>query len=405
MLQYVHEGHQGKERCLLRARNTVFWPKITYDIQELIERCIICQEHGKSQSIIATTQELPPFPWHTLVTDIFYWKRMDFLIATDVFSKYFLVRKLANSSSAAVCAEIATIVTELVLPHIIRSDNGPCYNSKEFQQLLQCYNITHHTSSPHHPRSNGFVERMVGVAKKLMDKAESEGKPWISGLYDYRVTPQSGSITSPLQLITQHTPREKDLPQLPSTLGAQEMYETHPELIRRQQHKLEKNYIELTPSMAVWVQHRQNTSWEPATVVSQSSSNSYWIMQENGTDQPTVYRRTRTMLKIRCTNIRQTRHNYSQSTESQKAKFQTPSTSNEARNYVEHNSVEKISQDLVHMMKPDTASASLFSESEEREEIAEAFLHLQTFLHLHLHLHPNWRESRNSPTLQDQERQ
>ena len=96
MLQYIHEGHQGKERYLLRARNTVFWPKIMYDIQELIERCIICQEHGKSQSIIGTTQELPPMPWHTLATDIFYWKRMDFLIVTDVFSKYFLVRKFGQ---------------------------------------------------------------------------------------------------------------------------------------------------------------------------------------------------------------------------------------------------------------------------------------------------------------------
>ena len=38
MLQYIHEGHQGKERCLLQARNTVFWPKMTYDVQELIER-------------------------------------------------------------------------------------------------------------------------------------------------------------------------------------------------------------------------------------------------------------------------------------------------------------------------------------------------------------------------------
>ena len=296
---------------------------------------------------------------------------MDFLIVTDGFSKYFLVRKLANSLSAAVCAEIATIVTELGLPYIIRSDNIPCYNSKEFQQLLQHYNMTHHTSSPHHPRSNGFVERMVGVAKKLMDKAGSEGKPWISGLYEYRVTPQSGSIASPLQLITQCTPREKDLPQLPSTLGAQEMYEIHQELIRKQQNKPEKNYIELTPGMAVWVQYRQNTSWEPATVMSQCNSNSNWIMQEKGTDQPRVYRRTRTMLKIRCTNVRQTRHKYSQLTESEKAKFQTPSTSNEVRNYVKHNSVENISQDLVHPTKSDTASASLISESEEREEIAE----------------------------------
>ena len=145
MLQYIHEGHQGKERCLLRARNTVFWPKITYDIQELIERCIICQEHGKSQSMIGTTQELPPFPWHTLATDIFYWKRMDFLIVTDVFSKYFLVRKLANSTSAAVCAGIATVVTELGLPHIIRSDNGSCYNSKGIPAAFTM--LQHHT--PH----------------------------------------------------------------------------------------------------------------------------------------------------------------------------------------------------------------------------------------------------------------
>ena len=52
-----------------------------------------------------------------------------------------------------------------------------------------------------------------------MDKAGREGKLWISGLYEYRVTPQSGSIALPIQLITQCTSREKDLSQLPSTLG------------------------------------------------------------------------------------------------------------------------------------------------------------------------------------------
>ena len=378
MLQYIYEGHQGKERCLLWARNTVFWSKMTYDVQELIERCIICQEHGRSQPIIGTTQELPPFLWHTLATVIFYWKRMDFLIVADVFSKYFLVRKLTNSTSAAVCAELATIVTELGLPHIIRSDNGPCYNSKEFQQFLQCY-ITHHTSNPHHPRSNGFVERMVGVPKKLMDKAGKEGKPWISGLYEYRVTPQSGSIASPLQLITQRTPREKDLPQLLSTLGTQEMYQNQQELIRRQQNKLEKSYIELTPGTLVWVQHRQNTTWEPATVVSQCTTNSYWIMQENGTEHPKVYRGTRSMLKIRSTptEVEQTGYRNSQSNELEKADIHTPAIPNMVRNCVQENSLENISPDLVQTTVPtsDTypqaSAASFDSKSEEREEIAD----------------------------------
>ena len=112
-----------------------------------------------------------------------------------------------------------------------------------------------------------------------MDKAGKEGKPWISGLYDYRVTPQSGSIASPLQLLTQHTPREKNPPQLPSTLGTQEMYQTQQELIKRQGNKPEKSYIKLTPGTPVWVQHRQNATWEKATVINQCAPNSYWIMQ------------------------------------------------------------------------------------------------------------------------------
>ena len=107
--------------------------------------------------------------------------------------------------------------------------------------------------------------------------------------------------------------------------------------------------------------------------MSQSSSNSYWIMQENGTDQPRVYRRTRSMLKIRCTDVRQTRHNYSQLTEIEKGTFQTPFTYTDERNFVKHNPVKKISDDLVHLTKSGTSSvsASILSESEEREEITE----------------------------------
>ena len=57
--------------------------------------------------------------------------------------------------------------------------------------------------------SNGFVERMVGVAKELMDKAGKEGKPWISGLYDYRVTPVRQYCMTIAISDTVHTKGEK----------------------------------------------------------------------------------------------------------------------------------------------------------------------------------------------------
>ena len=182
-----------------------------------------------------------------------------------------------------------------------------------------------------------------------------------------------------MQLITQCTPRKKDLPQLPSTLGAQEMYQTQQELIKRQQNKPEKSYIELTPGTPVWVQHRQNTTWEPATVLSQCTTNSYWIMQENGTEQPKVYRRTRSMLKIRSTltEVEQTGYRNSQLTESEKAEFHTPAIPSMVRNCGEENSLENISADPVQITLPtlntypQASAAPYDSKSEERGEIAD----------------------------------
>ena len=77
------------------------------------------------------------------------------------------------------------------------------------------------------------------------------------------------------------------------------------------------------------------------------------------------------MLKIRCTNIRQPGYDYSQLTENQKSKFQTPYISNEERNFIEHKSVNKIPSDLVSQTKLHTSSVSDSIFSEEREEIAE----------------------------------
>ena len=87
MLQYIHEGYQSKEKYLLHAKDTVFWPGLTYDTQELVEKCSICQECGNSQLIIGRHQDVLPFPWHTFAKDLFYYNRMDFLVVPYVYSR------------------------------------------------------------------------------------------------------------------------------------------------------------------------------------------------------------------------------------------------------------------------------------------------------------------------------
>ena len=102
-------------------------------------------------------------------------------------------------------------------------------------------------------------------------------------------------------------------------------------------------------------------------------------MQENGTEQPKVYRRTRSMLKIRSipTEVEQTGYRNSQLTELEKAEFHTPAIPNMVRDCVQENSLENISADPVQMTLPipDTypqaSAASFDSISEEREEITD----------------------------------
>ena len=226
---------------------------------------------------------------------------MNFLIVADVFSKYIIVRKLPNSTSTDVCTELPMIVTELGLPHIIGSDNDPCYNSKEFQQFLQCYNIIHQTSSPNHPR---------------------EGN------------------------------------------------------------KPERSYIKLAQGTPVWIQHRQNATWEPATVINQCALNSYWVMQEYGTEQPKVYRHTRTMLKIRCTPTegKQTGQMKEWMTESRSESI-IPAIRNTIRDSVYKNFQQNTSSDTVQLPLPrlDFPQAP-FESSEDREETAESLCTDETAL-------------------------
>ena len=37
MLEQIHGGHQGIEKCMLKAKESVFWPGISNDIREAVE--------------------------------------------------------------------------------------------------------------------------------------------------------------------------------------------------------------------------------------------------------------------------------------------------------------------------------------------------------------------------------
>ena len=203
MLDLIHKGHQGIKKCLLHSRESLFWPGITNKMCQTVNKCPICQSTSTAQrKLPSVPSEIPPHAWHTLGTNLFYWKNSDYLVLGNHFSKYLIIRKLPSSTGTAVCKEILNIITELGKPYIIRSDNGPCYTSMKFKELMKHLQIQHITSSPHFPQSNGFAKAMVKIAKKLIDHSMLQGKQWNLGLMEYRCTPITAKIPSPLEILT-----------------------------------------------------------------------------------------------------------------------------------------------------------------------------------------------------------
>ena len=52
VLEQIHDVHFGIEKCMLKARESVFWPGISNDICETVEKCGICQASSKAAKLV-----------------------------------------------------------------------------------------------------------------------------------------------------------------------------------------------------------------------------------------------------------------------------------------------------------------------------------------------------------------
>ena len=99
--------------------------------------------------------------WHTLTSDLIYPKKHNYIIVEYYFSKYPVVRKMPNITSAALVHAMSEIFTEWETLHTIKTDNGTQYIFKEFLEFLASHRVRLITSSPHNSQSNSLAEVYV----------------------------------------------------------------------------------------------------------------------------------------------------------------------------------------------------------------------------------------------------
>ena len=183
----THEGHQGVTRCQARAQSCVYWPGISRKIEDYISTCLPCQTNQPRQK--KETMEpidTPSIPWHTISADLFTHQNNKYLLIADYHSKYPIAEKLNDMSSQAVTHLMDKIIGLFGVPNTIITDNGPQFIGQSFQKMIKQRHINHITSSPHYPRSHGFIERMVRTVKCLIKKSPNDTN---TALLNYMATP------------------------------------------------------------------------------------------------------------------------------------------------------------------------------------------------------------------------
>ena len=86
--------------------------------------------------------------------------------------------------------------------------------------MMKEYGVSHITSSPHYPQSNGLAEKNVQMVNNLFHKAKEEGKDMYKCLMIYHNTPLSSNLQSPMQILQNRSARS-DLPM--SSVARQEL--------------------------------------------------------------------------------------------------------------------------------------------------------------------------------------
>ena len=212
-LRKLHNGHQGIERCRLRARSAVWWPGISQDIDHFIKSCPDCCRNTQPNKEPLLSTPLPDYPWQKAATDLFILQGDTYLILVDYYSRFPEVIQLRSITSLSVINALKSIFARHGIPETLVSDNGPQYSSTEFGEFATAYGFVHCTSSPHYPQSNGHAERAVKTVKGLLKESTDKHLALLS----YRTTPLPWCGMSPAEL-SQGRRLRSDIPQLKDNL-------------------------------------------------------------------------------------------------------------------------------------------------------------------------------------------
>lgn len=188
-------SHCGIAKTVERLKRLYYWPKMTSQVHDYILGCSVCKE-TKAPNI-----SLRPFMGiQTIVERPCQRLYIDFLgpyprskkgncflfIVLDQFSKFVWLKPMRKSSAAEVVKYlVAEIFHVFGVPESILSDNGVQFRSRDFENCMKSYGISHITTATHSPQANASERVNRTILSAIRAYIGSDQRTWdeqISGI-------------------------------------------------------------------------------------------------------------------------------------------------------------------------------------------------------------------------------
>jgi transposase InsO family protein len=290
ILERIHEGHLGINKCRERANQSVWWPHISKEIKDCVSRCRFCLEKQPTQrKEPLLPSDLPDRPFQRIAIDLCEYRNTHFLVSVDYYSRYLDICRLPNLTSRSVIMKMQKMFAQHGVPETVVSDNGTQFTSAEFKVFSKEWNFCHVTTSPHNPQANGAAERAVHTAKDILKQKEV-----FQALLVYRSTPIPELGASPAELAYGRKLRTT-LPVLPQTLSPKRVNQRN---LRKRDNAMKKrqksnfdvhhgvrSLPQLQPGQPVVLKLDGDRGWkQPAEVVKMCAPRSYLVRTPDGSE-------------------------------------------------------------------------------------------------------------------------
>ena len=242
ILKLLHRFHFSLPAMINRSKVCLYWPSLNNDLKNIWDNCMICQVIRRSHN--------PPLPlaeevsvhniMDSMAADWCSYGSQYYLIICERASSYIWCKEYEAQSTANSIAFFEEIFHSFGKCKEVTTDGGPAFRVA-FSNWCGGLFIDHRTTQAYQPRTNGRVERQIGLMKDLLRKNSiiiGGGLPALVAGLNNRIS----SIPNALSAATRFHGRELslDLPHLSPEISP-EQREAMLEAMRRNRQRYNKS--------------------------------------------------------------------------------------------------------------------------------------------------------------------